>query len=284
MLRYFVLFLIASCILAQEINDDIVCEGRSFAAACLNGGSLRISAAAYGKTDAGPCGGPRSGWSANCGIDVTEAVRQTCGGKIACTVPVQGSDPCQGSSKYLEVVWSCDQASVQNINNNRGKTILFSTSSTRSKPIPLHGATVSDEIYGFLSPEDNILSVRFYVDDPSVVFETESTVPYELRGGRPFRTTQYPNGQHRVIASITHSDGQVGTVDAIFTVNNQPLRANLIGSETSTFEQQDSSSTPQEDSPLVKALPWALFGIACLVIVALVVLIFVKVNPSPHRI
>jgi hypothetical protein len=108
--------------------------------------------------------------------------------------------------------------------------VLFSSSSDRSGPLRLHDATVSGNIYAFVSPDNNIVRVRFYLDDPSMVgtpFKTEGGKPYDLAGtatttgaALPFDTTKRSNGLHHVTAAIESTDGTTRVVTVEFTIQN----------------------------------------------------------------
>jgi len=271
---YFVVLcsLLATAIRAQSVSEDVLCEGRSFEPNCSQG-LVRIVSASYGKTDAAFCGGrdPKP-WSVNCAVDVADNLKQTCQGKNSCSVPVEGQEVCSGISKYLQVIWGCDNGIPQNKLNNRNTNVVVSNSASRSNPVPLHDlSVVGSQLYILLDPPTNVLQVRWYLDQPNQVFTTETAAPFDLRGGRSWDSTSVPDGQHRIIASITFTDGTIGSVDATFNVkngaNSKAVRATAIqGSETTFVE-----TTPTQSPDASTVVPWSLFGVACAVIVALVI-------------
>ena len=110
-----------------------------------------------------------------------------------------------------------------------GRSLLLSTSATRSSPVPLQGQTVGGTIYVFVSPESGVARVRFFVDDPTmsgVPFGTDTSAPWDLAGtgkngnAKPYDTTQLADGQHEVTASIDLSAGGTEVATSTFTVSN----------------------------------------------------------------
>lgn len=108
-------------------------------------------------------------------------------------------------------------------------SLLVSTSPDRSSPVPLAGQTATGAIYVFTSPDNGILRVRFFVDDPTMSgspFTTETGSPYDLAGttktgaAKAFNTTQLPDGTHNVTAAIDLSAGSTEVLSSDFTVAN----------------------------------------------------------------
>ena len=64
--------------------------------------------------------------------------------------------------------------------------ILLSPSPDRSGPVLLDGETVSGDIYVFTSPDDNVSTVRFFMDG-SFLLE-EKRAPYDLAGTKKDNT------------------------------------------------------------------------------------------------
>lgn len=109
--------------------------------------------------------------------------------------------------------------------------LTLSRSPDRSRPVKLDNATVSGDIYVFVTPESGIVEVRFYLDDPNMrggPHQTERFPAFDLEGTRtdgtalPFNTTELSPGTHQVTAAITFAGGQSTVVHATFTVQGAP--------------------------------------------------------------
>jgi Purple acid Phosphatase, N-terminal domain/Calcineurin-like phosphoesterase len=103
--------------------------------------------------------------------------------------------------------------------------LLVSTSPDRSNAQPLHGATVSGQIYVFLSPESGVTRVRFWLDQPSLSGtprQTEKNPPWDFAGGEsgglpnPFNTSTLSAGSHTISAVADLTGGGTETVHATF--------------------------------------------------------------------
>jgi len=279
-------------VFGQQVSEDVLCEGRYFEPSCPQG-SLRIISASYGKTDASFCGGSDlQPWSVNCGVDVVEYLRQSCSGKTTCSVKVEGQDVCAGTSKYLQVIWTCDNGIVQNRVNNRDANILVSASADHLLPVALHGLTVGGaSLFIFLNPSDGISQVRWYLDRTDLVFWTETTVPFDFNDGRAWVSTTVADGSHRIIAAITFADGTSGSIDATFSVNNGVVKANPAlavdgGSDPfvdqATTVTENGSTNSESKTQIDSIVPWSLFGVGCAVIVVLSTLIVLKKNSGEN--
>ncbi len=107
-------------------------------------------------------------------------------------------------------------------------TLLFSTSSDRSNAQPLQGQNVYGNVYVFTSPDTNVSTVSFYIDDPNIInspYRVEKTAPYDLNGGTisaasPYNTLLLADGQHSIIAVIKLIDGSAQKITANFSVIN----------------------------------------------------------------
>jgi len=259
---------------AQLGSEDILCEGRVFQPNCTSG-VLRIISAIYGRSDSWFCGGPdKKPWSSNCEVNVQDTVKQFCQGKPSCVVPVTGQDVCQGFARYLRVTWICEASSTQSSSNNRGANIVISASSKRTNPVPLHALTIGGSaLYVFIDPAPAVSQVRWYLDDTTKVYTTETSGPWDLLGGRTWDTvaTKIPDGRHRIVAGLTFLDGTSGYVDAIFNIKNgnqQPVVARATENTNAAFTQSTNGSSTNvvtED----QIIPWSLFGFTCLVIIVL---------------
>jgi len=288
MLRLVLFSLLATAIYCQAVSEDILCEGRSFEPKCPQG-TIRIISGSFGKTDAAFCGGTDTQpWSVNCGVDVTETLRGSCGGKSTCSVKVEGQDVCFGTSKYLQTIWTCDNGIVQNKVNNRGVDIVVSASTSRDSPIALHGQTLTGASnYIFVNPANSINQVRWFIDRADQVVATETATPFDLSGGRPWDSTSVTDGSHRIIATITFSDGTSGSIDSTFVVRNgaQAAAARAVAGASDTFVETgvvNENSTSAATVPNTLVLPWSLFSVACFVIVVLSVVIVLKKSTSEH--
>jgi len=277
MLKIVILCLVAAAINAQ-INEDIQCEGRSFEANCTVG-TIQIESASYGKTDSWYCGGPqRQPWSTNCVLDVAQTVRASCQDRSTCTMRVEGADTCAGFAKYLRIIWSCNNGNQQTRVNNKNTNIVVSAASNRANPVPLHDLNVGGaSLYVFVQPETGIQQVRWYLDNTAGVFTTETAAPWELLGGRPWDTigSRVSNGQHRIIAAITFTDGSNGHVDATFNVRNANNAASRATEKTVvSYEPTNNVTGPTTlVSTQNQIVPWSLFGTSVAVIIVLSIVV-----------
>lgn len=106
------------------------------------------------------------------------------------------------------------------------------SSSNRGNWVPLHGDTVSGNIYVFAAPEDGVDRVSFYLDDQNLKgspYRTESVAPYDLAGtlnndrARSFDSSQLGIGTHTITGEITFTDGTTVKVTARFIVELTPI-------------------------------------------------------------
>ena len=106
--------------------------------------------------------------------------------------------------------------------------LRVSSSSDRSGSKLLSGATVSDDVFVFTSPDSGVASVKFFIDNPSASgspYRTEKAAPFDLAGGsvsvaKPFDTATLSDGQHSMTAVVTMTAGGTQQLSATFTVNN----------------------------------------------------------------
>ena len=110
-------------------------------------------------------------------------------------------------------------------------SLVYSTSSSRSAPVPLGGATVAGAIYAFTTPDSSTTSkVLFYVDDPQrlkAAYRQENSAPYDLAGGTVGTAVAYPtsglaDGGHTLTAAVYDSGGTVAVITSTFSVANGP--------------------------------------------------------------
>jgi len=266
-----------------QVIEDVLCRGRVFQPRCSTG-NIRIMAAAFGVTDGKFCGGnDPSQWSVNCAVDVAENLRTSCGGKTTCSVPVEGRNPCAGTTQYLQVIWGCDNGVPQNRVNNRGVDIVASSNPLRNNPTPIHSQTVrGSNLYVYLSPSDNIAEARWYIDQTDLVVNTVYQAPFDMFPGRTWDTTTLSEGIHRVFVSITFNDGATGSVDATVAVRNGIPTAAAIAKPSDAYVESAVISSEQTSS-IPASVPWSLFGVALFVGVVLVILIIYKVKTFPSN-
>jgi len=284
MLQLVLLCLVFTAIGRAQVIEDVLCEGRLFEPKCQQG-NIRIVAASYGKTDGAFCGGnDPEPWSVNCAVDVAEQLRTSCQGRPYCSIPVVGADACPGTSKYLQVIWGCETGVPQNRVNNRNINIMFSTSANRANPATLHGKTISgSNTYVFLDTagNNNLIEARWFVDQTNLVVTVDDSAPFELYPGRAWDTTQLSDGAHRVMALFAFDDGSTGSIDATVTIRNGGNQQQNIGIAGAAKERASDTFTERATitavSPVVpKEVPWALFGVASIVAVILIVVIIGK--------
>ena len=108
-------------------------------------------------------------------------------------------------------------------------SLLLSTSPDRSNSVAFNGATVSGNIYVFVTPDTGITQVRFYIDgNPQ---QTENYSPYDLGSTEasgaalPYSTTQLSDGVHSVSAEIDRDTGATDIIISNFAVANNSANA-----------------------------------------------------------
>ncbi|MFN8149189.1 MAG: PQQ-dependent sugar dehydrogenase [Candidatus Nanopelagicales bacterium] len=106
-------------------------------------------------------------------------------------------------------------------------TLQLSTSSARTSPVPLSGASTSGNIYVFVAPATGVKQVRFFVDNPAATGTprtTENGAPWDLAGtatsgvANPFNASSLSAGTHSVTAAIDKTAGGTDLVTSTFTV------------------------------------------------------------------
>ena len=95
--------------------------------------------------------------------------------------------------------------------------LTLSRSSDRSNPVSLSNQTISDGVYVFVTPEDNISQVVFSIDGQQQ-YRTENYAPYDL--GEPFDTSALNDGSHTISALVRLQDGTQQTISAVCSVAN----------------------------------------------------------------
>ena len=101
-----------STVVGTGRQQALGCEGSHLSLSCPAGQTLRILRANYGRLSGSVCQGAGQGAGAGRCIQPTSLRTLTglCGGQGRCQVEVdskQFGDPCPGTSKYLELVYTC---------------------------------------------------------------------------------------------------------------------------------------------------------------------------------
>jgi hypothetical protein len=112
-------------------------------------------------------------------------------------------------------------------------TLLVSTSSTRSSPVPLAGADLTGSVYIFTSDTTSstepsgVSKVSYWLDDPAMsgtATHVENLPPYDFVGtaddgtAEAWATGSVANGPHTITEAVTPTSGAVQTYTATFTV------------------------------------------------------------------
>ena len=106
-------------------------------------------------------------------------------------------------------------------------SLLWSASANRSNAAPLDEATLPETAYVFTDPDQGVLGVSFYLDDPNRQrnpYRSESFARYDLAGtqvdgnANGYDTGQLSNGEHTLTVKITLADGSTEIRTATFSV------------------------------------------------------------------
>ena len=130
--------------------------------------------------------------------------------------------------------------------------LAVSENSNRSNASELSGANVEDDIFVFVTPEDGVDSVQFFLDGSNNVFQTEKWAPYDFAGtsgesGNPFDTDGLSDGVHNIRAEITLDNGDVVTVDSSFTVGDDD--DNDDNDDNDNDNDDDDDDNNDDDQP-----------------------------------
>ena len=109
-------------------------------------------------------------------------------------------------------------------------TLYVSTHSNRSHAAKLSHQSVRGNVYIYATPASGALRVKFYIDDPHrrhAPVHTETSPPYDLRGGslkRPnsYNTNQLSNGKHTLTIQVDMPLKKTFRSTTSFTVHNVP--------------------------------------------------------------
>ena len=132
-------------------------------------------------------------------------------------------------------------------------SLRVSDMANRSNPSGLEGASVSGNIYVFLSPETGVSQARFFLDDPTMSGapqHVENLAPYDFAGGavsaaNPFNTAQLGDGAHTITAAVDRTTGGTEVVNATFTVANTGP-ALVWSASTVSFTGEEGSNPPDQ--------------------------------------
>jgi len=116
--------------------------------------------------------------------------------------------------------------------------LVISATSNRVNPIPFgNNQVVSGFIYVFVSPENGINQVEFYIDTPSIEnaspLKIERIPAYDLAGtdpaglAMPFDTTLYSDGSHVLTANILTNSGNFLSISS-FIISNENVSPELV--------------------------------------------------------
>jgi large repetitive protein len=109
--------------------------------------------------------------------------------------------------------------------------LRVSAKSDRSSSTLLEGETLAANRFVFVSPEDGISKVRFWLDDPNrtgTPRQIEGAKPWDFAGtnsdgvksAKPWDTTTVADGQHTITAEVDKLSGGTDVLSATFTVAN----------------------------------------------------------------
>ena len=130
-------------------------------------------------------------------------------------------------------------------------TLIYSESPVRSSPEPLQGAKSFGDMHIFISPNDRVSSVTFFVNDPDGdrrPVKTENAAPYDLMGTLPDGTAQTLDAsknvprKYTVTARVQQTDGNVVSVSATFEIIPVPVGSVIITPNLATIEVGQTAS------------------------------------------
>ncbi|MDN4483792.1 Ig-like domain-containing protein [Demequina lignilytica] len=108
-------------------------------------------------------------------------------------------------------------------------TLLHSTSTDRSAPESLDGATLSGDAFVFIGSDAGVTQAAFWLDNPAMsggATHTENLAPFDFvntgGGGNAtaWDTTAIASGTHTISARVTYADGSVQVLQATFAIGN----------------------------------------------------------------
>ena len=152
--------------------------------------------------------------------------------------------------------------------------LLVSSTANRASPVPLHGRTVSGNMYAFSSPGTGVTRVSFYIDDTGRArppLRVENTAPHDLAGGSastadPYDTRNLSDGSHALTAAVLRTDGVTEVIHATFTVANSaptlafsPTSVALnaqVGGPATTASATVSASTGSPAVTVAESASW----------------------------
>ncbi|MPZ99224.1 MAG: hypothetical protein GEU80_07770 [Dehalococcoidia bacterium] len=113
------------------------------------------------------------------------------------------------------------------VGNNSSHPLMVSNNADRSGASGLDGASLSGDVYIFVTPTEGIRQVRFYLDDQERAGsprQVENVAPYDFAAtaddeeAHAFDADGLVDGEHTVTAEVETMDGEVALAAATFTV------------------------------------------------------------------
>ncbi|MEE6283069.1 kelch repeat-containing protein [Georgenia sp. MJ170] len=111
---------------------------------------------------------------------------------------------------------------------DEGAQVSFSLDRKRTSPVAMAGAVVDGLVYPFLTGDDGVTAVSWYLDDPEMAGEplrVDTTSPFDFSPGSvahasaPFDTATLPDGEHVITAQVSTGGGTL-THQATFVTDN----------------------------------------------------------------
>ncbi|WP_250658213.1 kelch repeat-containing protein [Alkalimarinus coralli] len=135
--------------------------------------------------------------------------------------------------------------------------LLVSDQSDRSSPSILNDSTLSGDTHIFISPEDNVKQVQFFLDSPLTdpATKIENVKPFDLGGTQtntnaiPYDTTTLVDGFHTLQAKVIMNDSSEEVVTANFSVANST--SGFLFSPSIINEDVISGSSPLQINVLL---------------------------------
>lgn len=140
---------------------------------------------------------------------------------------------------------------------NSAAGILLSSSTDRSNPVPLAGATVSGTMYVFFEYPEPVTQVRFSVMESGPLVKVENSYPFDYVGtrpnglARPYDSSVLPDGIHSIFVSATLASGEIISEEASFIVGEStPLPQSEVYSLSYSLSSDRSNAGPLEAASL----------------------------------
>ncbi len=117
--------------------------------------------------------------------------------------------------------------------------LVWSANADRSNSNDLESATISGDVYIYLTPETEVRWVIFYID--GMTHSMKGSAPYDI--GLPFHTTSLSDGEHVITAAVTWQDGTAQTFDTTFQVSNRQVPAPDVTAPSLTITSPTSADS-----------------------------------------